>query len=282
MSALKIHHHPAKTSAQSSAGRPPLLFVHGAYTHAGSWQHRFIPFFNALGYDCHALDLSGHGQSGGRERLHDFGLADYTEDLAYAVSRLDEAPVLIGHSMGTLVVERYLALPDARAIAAALLAPVPPTGTGGSAARIALQEPDFFHEMPKAVAGKPTANTLRVMARLYFSPDVRPEDTEQFMPLIADESDSAVAEMVTLAFRRAVRRRDLPVLVMGGSHDAIFPASMLHFTAAPWRARTVVIQRAGHMLLLDPQWEDAATALAEWLAVLPSEHLSEVALEAAV
>lgn len=278
MNALKIHHHPAP----APSGRPPLLFVHGAYTHAGSWQHRFIPFFNELGYDCHALDLSGHGASGGRERLHDFGLADYTRDLAEAVSRLDEAPVLIGHSMGALVVETYLASAQGRAVAAALLAPVPPTGTGGSAARIALREPDFFHELPRIIAGTPTAHTLRVMTRLYFSPDLGPEDTEQFLPLIGDESDSAVAEMVTLAFRRAVRRPNLPVLVMGGSHDAIFQASMLHFTAAAWRARTAVIDRAGHMLILDPQWATAAATLADWLAGLPAVGAREEALQAAV
>ena len=56
---------------------------------------------------------------------------------------------------------------------------------------------------------------------------------------------------------------------MGGSHDAVFPASMLFFTALPWRARPVTIDRAGHMLMLDPPWPPAAAALQHWLDGLP-------------
>ena len=61
---LKIHHHPAKRPSQ----RPPLLFVHGGYTNARCWEHNFIPYFQQKGYDCHALDLSGHGESGGGQQ----------------------------------------------------------------------------------------------------------------------------------------------------------------------------------------------------------------------
>lgn len=259
---LKLHHHPAP----QASGRPPLLFVHGGYTHSLCWQINFIPFLNARGYDCYALDLSGHGASGGHERLHEFGLADYAEDLAWAVSSLPAQPVLIGHSMGTQVVQRYLV--DGEAAGVALLSPVPPTGTGGTASRLAVTEPAFFEELPNAMAGTPSTRTLQVMARVYFSPDMPFEDTLQFMPMIGAESDHAVAEMVALPFMRTGRRPNIPALVMGGSEDQVFPASMLFFTALAWRAHSVTIERAGHMLMLDPQWQEAAGALADWLTTV--------------
>ena len=262
---LKIHHHPAPHHSQ----RPPPLFVHGGYTNSRCWEHNFIPYFQQKGYYCHALDLSGHGASGGHERLHDFGLKDYARDVAHAVGQLPAKPVLIGHSMGTLVLRNYLSSAPDAAAGVALLSPVPPTGTGGSASRLALQQPDFFAELPNVLAGKPTANTLKVMASVYFSPDVRPEETLQFMPMIGNESDQAVAEMVTLPFAATTRTPSLPAFVMGGSHDAVFPASMLFFTALPWKARSVTIERAGHMLMLDPQWPQAAEALGTWLDSLP-------------
>ena len=197
---LKIHHHPAPHHSH----RPPLLFVHGGYTNSRCWEHNFIPYFQQKGYDCHALDLSGHGESAGHERLHHFGIRDYAHDVAHAVGELPARPVLIGHSMGTLVIRHYLSgAPADSAAGVALLSPVPPTGTGGSASRLALQQPDFFTEIPNVIAGKPTANTLKVMASVYFSPDMRPEDTLQFMPMIGNESDQAVAEMVALPFTPA-------------------------------------------------------------------------------
>ena len=42
---------------------PPLLFIHGGYVDARCWDAHFLPFFAARGYECHALDLGGHGQS---------------------------------------------------------------------------------------------------------------------------------------------------------------------------------------------------------------------------
>ncbi|MBP8266449.1 MAG: alpha/beta hydrolase [Zoogloea sp.] len=259
---LKIHRHPAA----KSNGRPPLLFIHGGYTHSLCWQVNFIPFLNAQGYDCYALDLSGHGASSGHEQLDEFGLADYTDDLTQAVAELPALPVLIGHSMGTLVAQRYLI--DGKAAGVALLSPVPPTGTGGTASRLALTNPAFFEELPNAISGTPTTRTLQVMAQVYFSPDMPFEDTLQFMPMIGSESETAVSEMVILPFMRTGRRPDIPALVMGGSEDQVFPASLLFFTALAWRAKSVTVERAGHMLMLDPQWRDAAGALADWLATI--------------
>ena len=259
---ITVHHHPAA----AASGRPPLLFVHGGYTNSACWQMHFIPFFTARGYDCHALDLSGHGASEGRGQLHELGLADYAEDVAGAVASLPTLPILIGHSMGTLVVERYLAKGCAAGVA--LLAPVPPTGTGGTASRLALTQPEFFDELPHAVSRRPTKDTFRVMASVYFSPEMPDDELAQFMPMMEIESDHAVAEMVALPFLRAGRRPDIPALVMGGELDAVFPNSMLFFTTLAWRAKSVTVPRCGHMLMLDRPWPSAAEALAGWLDTL--------------
>jgi pimeloyl-ACP methyl ester carboxylesterase len=259
---VKIHSYPARRAS----GKAPLLFVHGGYSNSQCWSVRFIPWFQAQGYDCFALDLSGHGDSPGREHLDDFGLDDYVADLAAAVASMSEPPVLISHSMGCLVCQRFLEQGTARAVA--FLAPVPPTGTAGTASRFALTMPDFFAELPNAVNGTASAHTMRTMAKVYFSPDMPAEETLQYLPLLQPESEKAVAEMVTAPMRMARRRAKLPALVMGGSEDKVFPASMLYFTAASWQAKTVVIRGAGHMLMLDPQWPEAAGDLLAWLETL--------------
>ena len=92
-----------------------------------------------------------------------------------------------------------------------------------------------------------------------------PEESVQYLPLIQPESEKAVTEMLIAPFRIARGRARIPALVMGGSADQVFPASMLFFTAASWNARTQIIDGAGHMLMLDPQWPDAAGKLQEWL-----------------
>lgn len=259
---ITVHRH----LAPAPSGRAPLLFVHGGYTNSRCWQRHFIPFFNERGFDCYAVDLSGHGSSEGRAQLDGFGLDDYAGDLADAVESLPALPVLVGHSMGTQVVERYLT--HGRAAGVALLAPVPPSGTGGSASRLALTRPEFFRELPNAVSGRPTEETFRVMAGIYFSPQFPHTELVEFLPMMEPESDRAVAEMVALPFLRAGRRPALPALVMSGAADAVFPPSMLFFTALAWRAQSVTVPECGHMLMLDRPWPAAAAALAAWLETL--------------
>ena len=259
----KLHtlHRPAK----KANGHPPLVFVHGGYIHSGCWDVNFLPHFSALGYHCHALDLSGHGRSEGKEDLDRYDLDHYAGDVAQIVAELSRPPVLIGHSMGSLVVQRYLEKGSAAGVV--MMAPVPTTGLAACSLQLNARQPDFLQEAARAVRGRYTDKTVRVMREVYFSPDATAEQFAAFKPLVQDESTTAITEMMALAWRPPSRSRPkIPALVMGGELDAIFPSNLLHFTASGWRAETCVIPRAGHMIMMEPQWHAAATKIENWLA----------------
>ena len=251
--------------AAAERGYPPLVFVHGGYTSSACWAVSFLPFFQRRGYSCYAVDLSGHGDSAGRGELDSFGLDDYTDDVAQLVAGLSAAPVLIGHSMGAVVVQRYLETAIARAVV--LMAPVPPTGLAASGVQLALRQPDLLAEIERARRGEFTANTLRVMREVYFSPDVSAEQFARFQPMVQGESMRALGELMALALRLPGNKPRIPALVIGGELDALFAANRLYMTAAGWNAETCVIPRAGHMLMMDPQWRSAAQKIDDWLGV---------------
>jgi pimeloyl-ACP methyl ester carboxylesterase len=242
---------------------PPLLFVHGGCTTAGCWEPHFLPYFSRRGFDCHALDLSGHGSSAGRERLDAFGLDDFTDDVAQVAGDLNENAVLIGHSMGTVLIERYLERGEAKG--AVFMAPVPASGTLGSALKLAFTEPAFFTEQARATRGEYTAKTLQLMRDVYYSAETTDQDLIRFGPLFQSESRRAVIELSLLAMRFPGRRPSLPVLVIGGERDALFPSSLLGFSALWWNGEIAVIPRAGHTIMLDAHWEEAADRIAQWL-----------------
>ncbi|MEJ2747998.1 MAG: alpha/beta fold hydrolase, partial [Anaerolineae bacterium] len=102
----------------------PLLFVHGAWHGAWCWDEYFLPYFADQGYAAYALSLRGHGGSPGPKRLSWVSTADYVEDVASAARQLAVSPVVIGHSMGGFVVQKYLQRYFAPA--AVLLASAPP------------------------------------------------------------------------------------------------------------------------------------------------------------
>ena len=256
---IQINHSPA---AQHSS-RPPLLFVHGAYVDSSCWAVNFIPYLNRHGFDCYSLDLSGHGASEGRQQIDQFGIADYVADVSFALEQIGQSTILIGHSMGARVVERLLETQPAAA--AILLAPVPTTGTAGSAMQLSLRYPGFLETIDQVSHGKPTAAAAELMTKIYFSPTVTTEEALRFFPRVGPESQLAVTEMAVPDLRFRVRRPRLPVLVMGGSADAVFPPSLLHFVASPWHAQVCRAPGAGHMLMLDHEWEAAAKHMQDWL-----------------
>src|SRR5512142_1491827 len=113
----------------------PLLFVHGALHGAWCWDVHFLDYFAQHGYAAHAVNLRGHGNSEGRESLRWARIADFVEDVANAVQQLPAPPVLIGHSMGGFIIEKYLE--DHSAPAAVLLTSPSPAGMLPTVLRVA-------------------------------------------------------------------------------------------------------------------------------------------------
>ena len=79
----------------------PLVLVHGTSAHAAWWDHVVAMLPDR--FDVVAVDLAGHGDSG---RRADYGLDSWSSDVLAAVHDLfgDEPAVLVGHSVGGLVV----------------------------------------------------------------------------------------------------------------------------------------------------------------------------------
>src|SRR4051812_49141169 len=85
-----------------SSDRPQVLFVHGTGCGAWIWEN-WLQLFADHGYPSYALGLRGHGESEGSYR--GATLADYVDDLQRVVATFEQAPVLVGQSMGARAIE---------------------------------------------------------------------------------------------------------------------------------------------------------------------------------
>jgi alpha-beta hydrolase superfamily lysophospholipase len=92
--------------------RARIVIVHGYAEHRGRYA-ALVAALGEAGYECHLMDLRGHGRSGGvRGFVSRF--EDYFADLNLFLTRIAEvAPgaafqVLLGHSLGGLISLAYL------------------------------------------------------------------------------------------------------------------------------------------------------------------------------
>jgi pimeloyl-ACP methyl ester carboxylesterase len=81
-----------------------VVFVHGMWSQRSVWD-TWLPAFVERGYVCEVVALPGHHGKGDDADLARVGFAECVGAVASAASRFDR-PILIGHSMGGLIVQQ--------------------------------------------------------------------------------------------------------------------------------------------------------------------------------
>lgn len=247
----------AAVPAREAPEKPPLLLVHGLGHGAWCWAH-WLEEAARSGHAAYALSLRGHGGSQGSLRTATMG--HYVDDVVDVAVSLPGRVVLVGHSMGGLVVQTALARYAAHA--GVLVATVPAHPAVGSLLAIARRHP---------------GDAARIM--LGGSLPLRPEYL--FNQLDALEArgyadrcgpESPLAQYQLLLHRPAPPPRgDAPVLVLATPDDALVPVADVRRTAHRYGADIVEFPGIGHDLMLDRDWRAPFTAMMSWLGAHPGQ-----------
>lgn len=109
-----------------------IVFIHGMFTNAACWD-RWIPHFESLGFTCHAPSYPLKEGSPknlrdniGNGKIETLRFGHVYDSLVTFLSRFDEPPILIGHSLGGLLVQ--LLIQDGYGKAGVCIQPAPPFG----------------------------------------------------------------------------------------------------------------------------------------------------------
>lgn len=232
-------------------GRPPLLFVHGLGHGAWCWEHWLDAAADA-GYAAYAVSLRGHGGSPGR--LRTARLSQYVDDVVATAESLPRPPVIVGHSMGGLVVQHALARFAVRA--AVLVAPIPATPAVPSLVAIARRHP---MDALRIIGG----GSLPLRADYLFH-ELAPADAQRHADRCHGES--AVVQYQLLLHRPAGRALgDPPVLVLATPDDRLVPIRGIRATAVRYHATLEEFPGMGHDLMLDARWREPFDAMIGWL-----------------
>jgi pimeloyl-ACP methyl ester carboxylesterase len=245
-----------------SAHPTPLLFVHGTSHGAWCWEVHFLDYFAQHGFAAHAVNLRGHGHSAGRGHLRWTRISDFVVDLAEAVRHLPSRPILIGHSMGGFIIQKYLE--HHTAPAAVLLSSPSPAGLLPTALRSARRHPLIFSKVSLTQSLWPLIATPDLAREAFYAKDLPEVQMLAYWQQMQDDSFRAFLDMVALDLPKPALVKT-PLLVLGVALDNMIRPREIEATARAYHTRAVIIAGVAHNSMLDPRWQTVAERILAWI-----------------
>jgi pimeloyl-ACP methyl ester carboxylesterase len=236
------------------ASMPPLLFVHGLWHGGWCWDEHFVPWFRERGFEATAITLRRHDQRHA-PGLRLTRIRDYVEDVANAAAKMPTPPVVIGHSMGGFVTQKYLE--DHVAPAAVLVASLPPSGILGATLRTGARHPLRLLAANLTWSLYGIVKTPQRAREMFFGPELSDELVAKYQARLTDDAYLAYLDLLFFVRPNLEAVRRTPILVLGGDADWTISSAEVAGTAKAYGAELATFPGA-HDLMLEPGWEKVA------------------------
>jgi pimeloyl-ACP methyl ester carboxylesterase len=255
-----------RIAGQPAAARP-VLFLHGYFADATVFAD-WLPFFAARGFAPVALNLRGRAGSRPGTEIGGVSIDDYVEDAALAARALGR-PLVVGHSMGGLLAQRLAALDLVEA--AALITPAPPRGITVMTWELAVRQLKY---LPAIVTSRPVRPSREDIRALVLN-RVPPGEQDEVLDRLVPDSGRAGRELSLSGVPIDASLVRCPLLVIAGADDKFIPAKIVSRVARRYGAPLRVMPGRGHMLVLEPGWQELAGIVADWLAGISSRAAND-------
>jgi 3-oxoadipate enol-lactonase len=215
--------------AEGSKARPPVVFLHGIGGAARVWASQ-LQSFAATGFRPVALDLPGYGA---RAPVTSMDFAGLAADLETTIAeRALDRPVLVGHSMGGMIVQTALRRRPDGYRAAVLCCTSPAFGNPAGD----FQKKFVADRLAPLDAGATmpalAASIVDQMVGPSPDPGGRALAIETMAATPASTYRAAVHCLVGFDERANLPSIRIPVLCLAGEHDRNAPAAMMERMAA--------------------------------------------------
>jgi pimeloyl-ACP methyl ester carboxylesterase len=256
---------------------PKVVFIHGLWLHAASWQP-WIDLFGEAGYATVAPGWPGDPDTVEEARAHPDALADHGIDevvghYAEIISGLPSPPILVGHSFGGMIAQKLLGQNLAVAAVAidaaqikgvlplplsALRSTLPVFKSPANKHRsVSLTAEQFRYAFGNAI---PQEESDALHARWTIPAPGRP----LFEAAAANFNPHSAAKVDTANQNRG------PLLLITGGRDHTVPEAVTRATLNQYRHSDAVTDLLefpdrGHSLTIDNGWREVADAALAWL-----------------
>ncbi len=240
--------------------RITVLMVHGAWHGPWCWEDHWTEHFTAAGHDVRAVALDRHRTPGSKKRIWP-SVGAYVRTVERVIDEVDGEVVLVGHSMGGLVTQRVIETRQVKG--AVLVASVPARGVLGATLRTLRRAPVPTLRTIATMNMRHLVATKELVREGFYTEDTDAEVVADTLARLQNESYRAYLSMIVRWPKP--KRVASPVLVLAGELDGLFTVSEEQRLARAYHSEAVVIEGAGHNLMLDSGWRDAADVTIDWM-----------------
>lgn len=237
--------------AYEAAGDPgavPLIFLHGIGGAARAWRHQLATFgdrFHAI-----AWDMPGYG---GSAPLASVSISALADALQHFVAQIGAAsPIVVGHSIGGMIVQKWLAQfpPLARAVVLAQTSPAFGKADGD------WQKTFIAARLGPLDRGETMKSLAPSLVQELVGDEPNPNGMELARECMASVPEASYRAMMLALMgfdqRSTLKNISVPTLLLSGSRDNNAPAPMMAKTATyiP-SAEYVELAGVGHLANLE-------------------------------
>jgi alpha-beta hydrolase superfamily lysophospholipase len=247
-----------------------IVFIHGMYMNPISWE-RWITFFGEKGYECFAPAWPGRYQP--IEILRQkclsqdygkLGLTDVVQATTELIESLPKKPILIGHSMGGLIVQ--LLLQKDLASAGVAIDSAPPMGV--LTTKWSFLRSNLPHISPFVSQNNPIRMSFRRFQYTFVNELPLAEQQAAYDRYVVPESRRVPRE--SLMARIDFSKPHAPLLLIAGSSDHLIPASLNKTNFNRYKSSTSVtvfkeFPGRTHFIIGQKNWEEVANYILAWL-----------------
>jgi len=242
---------------------PALVFIHGAWHGAWCWEENFFPYFTAKGIECYAFDLPLHGKDKDKSGINKLRIADYVVHLQQAIEQINKPVVVIGHSMGGYILQKFLV--DNDCAGAVLMASVPGIPIWRLFRYLLKKDPVAMLKTIAFRDMRQLISTNEKVKDVLFSKEMCAEKVKCYAKKLGNESFSLLLFDFFLKTIPARKNMEVPLLVQCAHKDELIAVTENEYMAKLQKGELQTFDDLAHDMMLEQNWQLSAEGIFNWL-----------------
>lgn len=249
-----------------------ILFVHGNFVNYQCWD-KWVKRYEAKGYNCIAAAYPLRDKSVQELRkihpdpkLGQLTITQVIDHLVKIINKLDEPPIIIGHSFGGMLTQ--VLVNKGLGAAAAAIDSVPPQG-------VLTSKLSFFRSLwpvinPLNPAGRPWLMPFKHFQFTFTNGMTLQEQHDAYDAYVVPESVRLARGGLSSAAHIDFKKSHAPLLLIGGEIDNIMPAALnknnfRHYSSSPSVTEYKEFPGRNHFTVISGKgWEEVADFVIGW------------------